>query len=369
MNIINHHTRITTLTLVAFVVLILWANLFARTVSAGVAPNANPHVLRVSTTIQAAIDAAQPGDTVLVPPGIYYENVRVTKDRINIQGSRGAIMDGTGLSGNTGIRVSPAAPATRISGFTLSGLTIQNYSRNGVLLLRVDDFHISHGAYEDNGEYGIFPILSSHGLIDFNQVSGSDDTGIYVGQSHDLVIENNHTRDCTLGIEIENSSHIVVRENTAVENSIGILIQVVPGLGVKGTSDVEVIRNRLVANNRQNPVTDPGDLLSMLPSGIGFFNVGGDHVRVRQNLATQNKSAGIVVIQLPPQFAAVDPLINPLPDDNEIIDNVALQNGDDPDPKISPFPGSDLLWDFSGVNNCWAGNVFKISFPALPVCS
>jgi parallel beta-helix repeat protein len=330
--------------------------------------DAKADVIVVSTTIQAAVDMAQPGDKVRVPPGTYRENVRVTKDNITIRGGPDAIMDGTGLTGNTGIRVAPAALGTRINGFTLSGLTIQNYSRNGVLLLRVDNFHITDGTYIDNKEYGIFPIQSSGGVVDFNSVSGSHDAGIYVGQSNDVVIKKNQARDCTIGIEIENCSNIDVLKNTAKGNSIGIVVQLRPGLGVTVTSDITVIGNRLIANNRANPVTDPDELLSLLPSGIGFLNVGGDNVLVRINTVSRNNTAGIIVAQLPPVVAALDQRINPFPDNNEIRDNVALQNGDDPDPKIAPLPGSDLLWDFSGVGNCWRGNEFKTSFPALPTC-
>jgi pectin methylesterase-like acyl-CoA thioesterase len=60
---------------------------------------AQTNVIVVSTTIQAAVDAANPGDTVRVPPGIYHENVLVTKDNITIEGSHGAILDGTSLPG------------------------------------------------------------------------------------------------------------------------------------------------------------------------------------------------------------------------------------------------------------------------------
>ncbi len=322
----------------------------------------------VSTTIQAAIDAARPGDTVLVPPGIYRENVLVTEDNITIQGSLGAVMDGTGLVGNTGITVTPVAPATRITGFRLSGLRIQNYSENGVLLVHVDTFHISHGEYIDNHEYGVFPVLSFNGLIDFNHVSGANDTGIYVGQSQGVVITKNRVTDCTVGIEVENSSNITVDDNTARGNAVGILVSLLPGLEVTASRDITVANNVLTRNNRPNPVTDPSDVLSRLPSGIGVLNLGGDSVLVKGNIVTQNKSAGIAIVQVPPEFAALDPRIDPVPDHNAIRHNVAVQNGSDPDPKIAPFPGSDLLWDLSGTGDCWARNVFQTSFPTLPAC-
>ncbi len=333
------------------------------------AVDANADEIVVSTTIQAAVDAARPGDKVRVPTGTYRENVLVTKNNISIEGGPGAVMDGTGLAGDTGITVTPTASATRIDGFRLSGLQIQNYRENGVLLVSVDKFRISHGKYTNDDQYGIFPVLSSKGLIELNHVSGANDTGIYVGQSADVLVKRNHVSDCTVGIEIENSSNIEVRDNTAIENSVGIFVDVLPGLDVTATTGVKVTGNVLSRNNRPNPVTDLSDLLSQLPSGIGLLNLGGDSVIVMDNIATQNQSAGIVVAQLPPAIAALDPRIDPFPDNNQIRENVALRNGANPDAKLAPFPGSDLLWDFSGTGNCWAGNVFKTSFPpVLPSC-
>ena len=218
---------------------------------------ASGKVIVVSTTIQAAVDAAEPGDTVQIPQGTYRENVVVTKNNITINASAGAVLDGTGLGGNTGIKVAPSDSANRISGFVLSGLTIQNFSRNGVFLRNTDNFRITGGTYLDNDEYGIFPVQSSRGLIDHNYVSGSDDTGIYVGQSHDILVKKNRAVDCTVGIEIEVSSHIDVRNNTANGNTIGLVVQVLPGLSVAVTSDIKITGNKLIGNNRANPVTDP----------------------------------------------------------------------------------------------------------------
>ena len=62
-------------------------------------------IVVVTTTIQAAVDAADPGDTVLVPAGTYAESVNVTEPGITLRGPRDAFLDGTGLDLLYGIRV------------------------------------------------------------------------------------------------------------------------------------------------------------------------------------------------------------------------------------------------------------------------
>ena len=330
---------------------------------------AQANIVVVTTTIQAAVDAANPGATVRVPPGIYRENVLVAKNNITIKGQSGAILDGTGLPGNSGITVRSSSPSARINGFKLTGLQIQKYSRNGVILIRVDNYQIEDGKYINNEEYGIFPIRSSHGLIRSNQVSGSNDTGIYIGQSQDAVIKGNYVSDCTVGIDVEVSSTITVKDNIATENTIGMTAVVLPGLTLTVTTDIQIIDNTFDNNNRVNPVTDPTDILSQLPSGSGLLIFGADHVMVKDNRVVGNNSVGIAVVQLPPALASLDLRIDPFPDYNEIIDNVVMENGSNPDPKLIPFPPGDLLWDFSGTGNCWSDNTFNTAFPSpLPDC-
>jgi parallel beta-helix repeat protein len=238
------------------------------------ARTATARELHVTTTIQAAVDAAHPGDTILVPHGTYRENVVVTKNHLSIEGAAGAVLDGAGLPEGTGIHVWPGAKGSLVKDFQLSGLRIQNFSENGVLLEQTSDFRVRRGRYAGNGEYGIFALHSSAGLIEDNDVSGSNDTGIYVGQSADVSVLENVSRDCTVGIEVENSSRILVRDNLATGNSVGILVDVLPGKDVTATEDVVVAENLLVGNNRPNPATDPTDILSRLPSGVGLLNVG-----------------------------------------------------------------------------------------------
>jgi parallel beta-helix repeat protein len=322
----------------------------------------------VETTIQAAVDAAQPGDTIRVPPGEYHESVLVTKDRLTIVGAPGAILEGDSVRAS-GVRVTSLTAGGRVDGFSLTGLQVQHYARNGVILLGVDHFQIEHGGFVDNAEYGIFPIFSSDGVVAFNRVSGSLDTGIYVGQSTQAVIEHNQVTRCTVGIDVELSTQIGVRHNDVRGNTIGLTAEVLPGLQATATSDVEVVDNDFVGNNEPNPVIDPDEILAQLPHGVGVLLVGADRVVVRNNRVLDNDSAGIAIIRLPSAFAALDPRIDPFPDYDQVSDNVVFRNGRDPDAKLAPLPGADMLWDGSGFGTCWTDNRFGASFPALlPPC-
>src|SRR5262249_21417783 len=164
----------------------------------------------------------------------------------------------------------------------------------------------------------VFALHSRDGLIEGVHVSGSDDTGIYVGQSERIRVEASHVTDCTVGIEVENSSRVRVEGNRAAGNAVGVLVDVLPGLDETATNAVAVRDNILDRTNRANPVPDPEDILALLPSGVGLLNVGGDGLVAEGNIATGNETAGIAIVQLPPDAAALDPRIEPFPDQNTI---------------------------------------------------
>ncbi len=332
-------------------------------------------VIVVTTTIQAAVDAANPGDTVVVPPGTYTECVVVDKDDITIQGSHGAILDAgeceNGITVGTGSITPgpsgfPICPPLDIQGFTIQGLTIEDAEENGIFLIGVDGYHVTGGKYIDNEEYGIFPICSKNGLIDFNEVEGTEDAGIYVGDDDTVVVEKNHVSRCTIGIEVENTINAVVRDNKGIGNTSGILVVVLPGLPQPLTDNVLIEKNVLNKNNFPNPVPPPGpgggEAEGAIPTGTGILNVGGDHVVIRDTVVNGHDSVGVAIIQNP--FAGFVPRIEPNPDFNLVTSNVILQNGKSPDPLRAITPGADIVYDGSSLTTCFANNVFMIDFPA-----
>jgi parallel beta-helix repeat protein len=334
------------------------------TVVLATAPSAAAEDIVVRSSIQAAVDAADPGETVLVPPGRYHESVTIAKSGITIRGSRGAVLDASGFS--VGIRAAagpggPGCPPPTIRDVTIDGLRVENARFTGVLLRGVDGFAVRDGVYADNEEYAIFPVCSQNGVIEGNDVAGTDDAAIYVGNSHGVLVEHNHATDSTVGIEIENSTSLVVRDNTVIANTSGIVTFVLPGLAVPVTEDVLIESNVVMHNNRANPVLPSKDVVGLIPTGTGILTMGADRVIVRNNQVVGNDSGGIAVIGL--SFPNPDPRVDPFPDGNRVVGNVALANGRSPDLLRSPYPGADLIYDGTGSDNCFAGNVFGSSIP------
>lgn len=330
-----------------------------------------PHVIVVSGSVQAAVDAARPGDTIVVPPGRYDGGVVIDKSPLTIRGSRAAVIDATGHRygiqvGTAPITIGPdgneVCPAMTMHDIIVDGLTVENADDTGLRLIGVDRFRVTGGRYADNEEYGPFPICSSHGLMDHNDVTGTHDAGIYVGDDTQVTVTHNHVTGCAIGVEIENSQHSVVSENVTVGNTVGVLVSLLPGLPMPFNDDTLISRNVVDHNNFPNPVpADSGEDVGLLPTGTGILNVGGDHVTVSENSVVGNDSVGLAIIQSP--FGPLDPRLEVNPDGNRAQGNVILRNGLSPDPVRATTPGADIVYDGTGTGNCFARNVYRTDYP------
>jgi parallel beta-helix repeat protein len=322
-------------------------------------------------SIQAAVDAAAPGAVIFVRPGVYREAVAVGTPRLAIVGLGGpahapVVIENPGGAAN-GVTVSGGA-----DGFALVNVTVRGFEENGVLLAGVSPFLLARVVARDNGEYGLFPVRSSDGLVTGCTATGHADAGIYVGQSERVTVAASVARGNVIGIEIENSSDVRVLANEASDNTAGVLVVLLPGLEVTTSARVDVRLNRVRANDRPN-FAAPGELAAAVPAGSGILVVGADDVHVEGNAVSGNGQVGIGVAStlalgalagLPPEaFAGIDPD----PDRVRVAFNAVLGNGTAPSVALPP---ADLFWDGSGEGSCWARNLFRTSEPAaLPACA
>jgi parallel beta-helix repeat protein len=326
------------------------------------------------SSIQAAVDAAEPGTVIKIEAGVYLEDITVNKSNITLIGLNGIKQEGVTIQ-NPGEEENGITVTENGDGFVLKNVTVKGFEENGVLLSGVDGFLLSHVTTINNGEYGLFPVHSTNGVIEECSATGHTDTGIYVGQSTNVAITHNEAFANVNGIEIENCSDIIATKNHTYDNVAGMLVILLPGLPVKESSGILLTKNQIENNNHVNFSEEEGGFESVVPSGSGILIVGTDKTIVENNIVTGNNFTGIALVStvilgslagLPPEAFAD---IEPNPDGTRIIANTVTNNGAVPPPGL-PLPAVDLLWDGSGTDNCWSKNTYATSYPpALPSCN
>jgi len=353
-------------------------------------------VVRPGQSIQAAVDRARPGDTVTVLPGTYVEAgrpcphdaseacaVSVITDHINLVAPKGATLQ-SAAGQSDGIAFSPPAPrpatcvstpSQRLHGATVRGFTVRGFSSDGIFLLCADGVVVDGNTAVDNREYGIFPSHVVGGRLVGNHASGARDTGIYVGQSRDVLVEGNVAQANVSGFEVENSSGVTVQHNLATGNTGGFLTFALPGLDVH-VNESNTLQDNVSAFNNLANACSGGDVC-LVPAGTGILVLSTQRNVIRRNVVVGNASVGIALTDfcsaaaLPPDACAqLD--IEPLPNGNRITGNIAVRNGGSPDlARIPPELAGDLVWTGTGDGNCWSRNLAGTIAPAgiaLPSC-
>lgn len=134
------------------------------------------HVPADQPTIQAGINAASNGDTVLVAPGTYYENIDFKGKAITVTSSAGpatTIIDGGGISSTVLFKTSELRTSV-LSGFTIQGggphQNVPDYGSGINIQLAAPT--ILNNIVSNNGCHGI-EVTSSAPLIQNNTISGT----------------------------------------------------------------------------------------------------------------------------------------------------------------------------------------------------
>jgi hypothetical protein len=302
------------------------------------------HVPADKPTIQAAVDAARPGDLVLIAPGTYRENVVVCSPDITIRGQdrNTAVLDGT-------------AQEKRSSAFTvladnvvIENLTAHHYSGNGFWWYEVTGYRGSYLTAYDNGDYGIYAFGSTVGEFDHSYASGSPDSGFYIGQCFpcDALITDIHSEWNGLGYSGTNAGGNLIIQNSEWDmNGAGIVPNSLDSEEKPPQRGATLVGNYVHDNGNDaapsNHSTHPGQ-------GAGIALPGGDLNYVANNHVVNSSLYGILVI------ANVD-------------SNMWLASGNVVEHnKVSGSGLADLaLAGPSGGGNCFANNEAKTTAPAL----
>ena len=388
-----------------------------------VGATASAAVLRVSPTnssasdIQAAIDKAKPGDTILVDPGTYRFTpknaqkwqyglrIKTHNLRLIAKGKPGGVrlvfapnddVDYADVVG-AGVYAAPdgcdvddgersdtsdeelakaqACKDATIKDFYIRGFVVEGFPRNGIQTRWVEGFEFIQNESKNNLNNGIYPTLSANGLVQNNVSYGSLDTAMWVAGSENVRVIGNEVFDSVIGFEITVANNVWVTQNKIHNNTLGIGLFHPDGAGnpSKPVMANWVIEHNDVRDNNAPNAANPGTFQGKLPPGIGILVLGvSDHV-VSKNVVENNQYVGIgvlgwctanqgdprlcpIVIGLPPRE---DPSVaRNLVSLNKLSGNATLP----PELWPLPLPAVDILYvqtpqlGETGTGNCFEKN-------------
>lgn len=149
-------------------------------------------------------------------------------------------------------------------------------------------------------------------LIEDSVVKGASDAGVYVGQSHNIIVRRNRAELNVAGIEIENSTNADVFENTATTNTGGILVFNLPGLAVANGAGTRVYNNQVFANNTEN-FAPAGNIVAQVPTGTGVVILAAHDVEIFDNDIRDHLSINLGMISYVPIGTPDDPQFDQYP--------------------------------------------------------
>ena len=151
------------------------------------------------TSIQAAINRAFPGDTILVNSGTYKENLLLNKtiNLIGVDSGGGApIID----PANNGNAMEILTDGCRVEGFTLQNIELLN----GILVTSSENT-IGRNTFLNTAK-GIYLQSAMKNTIYGNNITNSSQFGISLESSNDNLIEENIVAKNSIGIELDKYS-------------------------------------------------------------------------------------------------------------------------------------------------------------------
>ena len=211
-------TRIDLLTILSAGVLAVVLVLACAGTAAGVGAGAELHV-NPGESIQDAINASDPGDTIYVHAGEYCENLDVNK-QLTLIGDGANVVTVTAADVRDHV-FEVTVDRVNISGFAMVGAT-DDY-KAGIHLDNADHCNISENNASDN-DCGIFIGDSSNNTLQNNAANSNGRSGVWLWCSNNNMLTNNNATNNRVGIYLSGSSNNTLSDNTVKNNAYGICL-------------------------------------------------------------------------------------------------------------------------------------------------
>ena len=253
-------------------------------------------------TIQEAVDAASPGDTVFVYNGTYYDGdgVKIEKDRITLQGEDANTTTIHGKWAAEGV-VYVSGDFVSVSGFTVTGsssygsgiylshgscncrlsrnnatdnyfgirlyyscnnnnLTGNSANNNvrGISLSSSSNNNLTGNSANNNNDYGISLSSSSNNNLTGNSANNNNDYGISLSsRCNNNNLTGNSANNNNYGIDLRYSSNNNITGNSANNNYCGIRLYSSKNNELKGnTADANSYGIRFESTSTKNNITE-----------------------------------------------------------------------------------------------------------------
>ncbi|KJS62653.1 right-handed parallel beta-helix repeat-containing protein [Streptomyces rubellomurinus] len=270
------------------------------------------HLVQPGESVQQVVDAARPGDTVQLMPGTYAGSVRITTPGLTLRGAgpTTVITPGTGTenacaAAGHGVCVDGTEQAP-LAGVTVEALAVTGFRKNGIDASGTTGLTVRSTYVHDNAQQGISQEMSTRATIIDNRSVDNGQSGVFLanyayreGGAPDTggtVVEGNDLRGNRVGVTVRRLRGLAVQDNKMSGNCAGVFV--VGDEGVPRAGDLDVRRNRVVANNKFCPANPRLGAIQ----GAGIVLTGTEDTRVTDNEVHDNRgssdfSGGIVLFK------------------------------------------------------------------------
>lgn len=254
----------------------------------------------IQEAVQTVLISMNDGDTLYFAEGVYdFTNTLSIQNKKNVvlmgEGKDKSILSFKGQTAGAQGIIAQYTDNIKFENLAVEdaiGDNIKVEDSNGVSFVSIRSEYTGEPS-EENGAYALYPVKSKNVLVQDSYIRGASDAGVYVGQSENVKVINNHVVENVAGIEIENCKYSEVSSNTTENNTAGILIFDLPGLPVIGNgTNCKINNNNVLGNNLKN-FAPAGNIVGIVPAGTGVMVLSGRHIEIVDNTITNNNVMSI----------------------------------------------------------------------------